>query len=201
MSDYICPNGHYVCENCRLAAPPEIIESVCRISNETNPFKIAELIMNHASFNQHGAEHHSVAAPCILTAVRNMKLADIADNQITSAVKRTNNIPYGACAGRGDCGAGLGGAVAVSIILGARYSSDTERSLVLKTAGETMILLSSMGGPRCCKQAVYASIHTGFKSILEYYNQDYPAFMHNIRCMFLDKISDCKKDRCPYLGK
>lgn len=111
--------------------PRRLFNWVCGISNETNPFKIAELIMNHASFNQHGAEHHSVAAPCILTAVRNMKLADITDNQITSAVKRQIISLKAHVQARGDCGAGPGGCC--FNYPGAGYSSDTERSLVLKT--------------------------------------------------------------------
>ena len=36
-ADYICPNGHYQCEECRMASQTDIIERVCLTTHSTNP--------------------------------------------------------------------------------------------------------------------------------------------------------------------
>jgi len=194
----LCPDNHYVCEECRVATQSEIIERTYMNTEFTDPFEIANLIMHHPSFNEHGVEHHELVAPVILAAIRN-KGAKISDYKIKLSMKKVKNIPYGACGTMGACGACISAGVAVSIITKASFLSDIERSLVLKATSSALEKISEMGGARCCKQSVYAAIEST-KDILTKVldiKWDYKP----IKCQFQDKIRDCKKERCPYYDK
>ena len=72
----------------------------------------------------------------------------------------------------GVCGAGAGVGIAISVLTRATYKSDTERVRSLDASGESLIAVSKLGGPRCCKASVYASIKSAI------------TFWHNVMCMF-----------------
>jgi len=200
QGEWICPNGHYQCEECRLATQDEIIERVCLNTDCTDPVEMANLIMKHPSFNDFGVEHHFLVTPVILTAVFNLKHRKIESKDIRRCFKRAENIPYGTCGSRGDCGACVGSGTAVSILLKTNYMSDRERSLVMLTTAKALLKISEMGGARCCKQSVYAAIETFWqelKDILEL-----PTLKSvPIKCEFSGMVEECKKERCSYFIK
>lgn len=194
--EWFCPGGHYICEECRLSTPEEAIQRVCSHTTSSNPWEIATLVMRHPSFKPHGAEHHLVVAPVVLTALANSGQAAFDKKKIAAAIKRTADIPVGACGSRGDCGACIGAGAAVSIILKASFASGKERSLTLKTAAAALLRLAEAGGPRCCKQSVYAALETCslvFKNELNLHLD-----IGNKKCLFSQRITDCKKEICPY---
>lgn len=193
-AEFICPEGHFQCEECRLADPKEIIERTCKNYDGTDPFELASLIMKHSSFNPHGIEHHLLVAPVILTVCKNAGM-DIPFRRIKTAMKRVEDIPYGACGSRGGCGACESAGTAVSLITGASFKSDEERSLTLKATANCLDKLAEMGGPRCCKQSVYAAIEETFSLLDGEY--DLPR-LRRYRCSFSSDIEGCKKERCPY---
>src|SRR6056297_3279810 len=73
-ANWKCENNHFICDECRIAEPVEIIKRVCKNTKLVNPYKIANRIMSHQSFNNHGIEHHYLVAPVILTALKNSKI-------------------------------------------------------------------------------------------------------------------------------
>ena len=194
--EWVCPGGHYICEECRLASPEDVIKRVCLSTKSSDPWEIATLVMRHPAFRSHGVEHHLVAAPVVLTALVNSGQVELEKEKISTAIKRTADIPFGVCGSRGDCGACIGAGAAVSIILKANFTSAKERSLVLKTAASALLRIAEFGGPRCCKQSVYAALETCgliFKNELKLELK-----IGNKKCPFSQKITDCKKERCPY---
>ncbi|MBS3816149.1 MAG: hypothetical protein KGY76_01135 [Candidatus Thermoplasmatota archaeon] len=195
-ADYICPNGHFRCEECRLAGPKEIIERTCKNYDGTEPIELAPLIMKHSSFNAHGIEHHLLVAPVILTICRNSGI-DVSSKKIKTAMKRLEDIPYGACGSRGACGACESAGVAVSLITGASFRSGEERSLALRTTSNSLKAIAEMGGPRCCKQSVYASIEQAISILKEEYDLD---DIEDFKCPFAGDIEGCKEERCIYYG-
>jgi hypothetical protein len=196
QGDWVCPGGHYICEECRLSPAEKIIKSVCLNSSSQNPWDIATLIMQHPLFRHHGVEHHLLVAPVILTALANSGQINFDKEKIAAALKRTADIPFGVCGSRGDCGACIGAGAAFSIILKASFSSDKERSLVLKTTAGALLRIAELGGARCCKQSVYAAVETSslvFKNELKLDLE-----IADKKCRFSQKISDCKREGCPY---
>lgn len=195
-AEFMCPDGHFQCEECRLADAKELIERTCRDHGGTDPFELASLMMKHSSFNPHGIEHHLLVAPVILTVCKNLGV-DIPERKIKTAMRRVEDIPYGACGSRGACGACESAGTAVSLITGASFKSDKERSLTLKATANSLEKLSELGGPRCCKQSVYAAIEETFSLLEEEYDL---SSIEEHTCPFSDDIEDCKEERCPYYG-
>ena len=195
-AEYICPNGHFQCEDCRLADQTEIIERVCLNTKSENPIDIANLIMKHPSFNQYGIEHHKLVAPLVLAALRNLGKIDISDGKIKAAIKRGNKIPYGGCGTMGTCGACVSAGISMAYLTGSNYLKDKERNLSLKTTAYSLIKLTELGGPRCCKYSTYASILSVWEIIQNDLKIDLPFL--EIKCDFKGKLKECHLDKCPY---
>lgn len=195
-AEFLCPEGHFLCEACRLSGPQEIILRTCEHSSETNPYELASLIMKHPSFNPHGIEHHLLVGPVLLAACKNSGL-EIPLRKIKTAMKRVKDIPYGSCGSRGGCGASESAGAGVSLITGASFTSREERSLALSATADSLKAIARIGGPRCCKQSVFASIEQGLESIKgKYPTPETNSFI----CPFADEIEDCQKKKCPYYG-
>jgi len=194
-SEWGCPNGHFQCESCRLAEPNEIIERVCAHTQENDPVQIADLLMSHSSFNANGPEHHLLVAPVLLAALWNIG-QPINAEKIKVALRRLADIPMAVCASRGDCGAAVGVGCALSLVTGATIHSGRERSLALRGTARALERLAELGGPRCCKKSVYASIEEGCRLLREELSLELPS--HTIQCRFTAKSPECRKERCVY---
>ncbi|MCX6580814.1 MAG: DUF5714 domain-containing protein [Candidatus Aminicenantes bacterium] len=199
QGEWVCPNGHYTCEDCRLASPAEAIERVCLETRSQNPREIADLLMRHPAFKDHGVEHHLLVAPVILAAFANSRQTRVDKAKIQSAIKRLVDIPIGVCGSRGDCGACVGAGAAVSIIFGSGANPAMGRSRALRAAGSALLRLAEMDGHRCCKQSVYAALETGWHILGKELGSSLE--MGKITCGFSHKIADCKKGKCPYYNE
>ncbi len=195
-NDYICPNGHFQCEDCRLSEQSEIIERVCINSKPGNPVEMANLVMKHPSFNQYGIEHHELVAPVILSALRNLEKMDISDGKIKADIKRGNKIPYGGCGTMGTCGACVSAGISMALLTGSNYLKNKERNLTLKATANSLLRLPELGGPRCCKYSTYASILSVWEIVQNDLQIDLPLL--KIKCDFKDKLKECHLDKCPY---
>lgn len=195
-ADYICPAGHYICEDCRLATQSEITERVCLRSIITDPVEMANLIMKHPSFNQYGVEHHELVAPVVLASIRNLGLASISEGRLKAAIKRSGRIPYGSCGTTGTCGAAVSAGVAIGILTGSNYMKDRERNLTLLTTSKALTAVTMLGGPRCCKYSTYVSIAAAWKTAREDLKFNLPIL--KVRCGFQGRLKDCHLNHCQY---
>jgi hypothetical protein len=194
--DWLCPQGHFVCEECRTAQPAEIIERVCRGTTSLDPIWMANLIMKHPLFSACGPEHHVLVAPVILAALRNHG-HPVKEGAVRAALRRMRDIPVGVCGTRGDCGACVGLGCAISLLTAATYESDRERSLSLKGTARALACVAELGGPRCCKQSVYATLQTARAYVSSELGVAF-SLPDVILCPFSRSIEECKKERCAY---
>ena len=194
--DWLCPNGHFVCEECRTAEPAEVIERACRATTSPDPIGIADLLMKHPFFAAYGPEHHLLVAPVILAALRNQG-HPVREDAIRSALRRMRDIPVGVCGTRGDCGACVGLGCAVSLLTNATFRSDRERSLALRATARALARVATLGGPRCCKQSVYATLQTTVEFVRDELGIAL-AVPEVIRCPFSSLAEECKQGRCAY---
>ncbi len=197
-TEYICPNMHFQCEDCRLADQTEIIERVCLNSKSEDPVAMANLIMKHPSFNQYGIEHHELVAPVLLAALRNLEKVEISNGKIKASIKRGNKIPYGGCGSMGTCGACVSAGISMAILTGSNYLKNTERNLTIKATADALLKLNELGGPRCCKFSTYAGILSVWDIAQNDLKFDLPGL--EIQCDFKDKLKECHSDKCPYYG-
>lgn len=194
---YLCAAGHHICEECQLADWPQVVERVCAGTRERDPAAIANLIMKHPMAVMHSPQHHILVAPVMLAALHNRGLRPLRPGRLPSAIKRTQGIPFGACGTRGECGAAMGVGALVSILTGATYKKDRERSLALQAAAEALLAIAEAGGPRCCKQSVYVALETASAFLKRELGIDLPV---EPRCEFAARNGECKKERCRYYG-
>lgn len=194
-ANYLCPAGHHICEECQLADWPNVVERVCEGSYETDPFKIVNLIMKHPMSVKHSPQHHIIVAPAFLAAMRNAGIRQLSPGRLSSTIERTKGIPLGACGTRGECGAATSVGALVSILTGATFTKDRERSLALQATAETLLRIAEAGGPRCCKQSVYLALESAASFMRRELNIDLPV---NPRCEFASRNKECKKERCKY---
>jgi len=197
-ADWTCPQGHYVCEDCRTACPEEMVVRVASATQSQDPLAIATMIMSHSSFTTAGPEHHLVVAPAVLAAMRNAGADSVPPaGAVTEALDRARGIPLGACASRGDCGGAIGAGIAVSIVSGATPIRGKQRSMVLRASACASLALADMGGARCCKQAVFCGIEAAWDSLRSSLVPTLPA-LAKPTCSFSSKQRDCKRKACPY---
>jgi len=192
---YLCENGHHICEECQLADWPQAVERVCEGSKETDPSMIVNLIMKHPMAVMNSPQHHIIVTPAFLSALRNSYSRALNPGRFPSAIERTQGIPLGACGTRGECGAATSVGALVSILTGASFAKDRERSLSLQATAETLMAIAQAGGPRCCKQSVYLAIETASAFLKRELDINLPVEPH---CEFSARNKECKKDRCKY---
>ena len=194
-AQYLCADGHHICEECQLADWPQVVERVCEGSRETDPAAIVNLIMKHPMSVMHSPQHHILVTPAVLAALRNIGLVPLKPGRLASAIERTKGIPLGSCGTRGECGAAISVGAVVSILTGATFQKDRERSLALQASAETLLAIAQAGGPRCCKQSVYLALETASIFLMRELNLDLSVEPH---CDFAGRNEECKKERCRY---
>jgi hypothetical protein len=194
-AQYLCAAGHHICEECQLADWPQVVERVCEGTRERDPAAIVNLIMKHPMAVMHSPQHHILVAPAVLAALRNNGLRPLKPGRLASAIERTRGIPLGTCGTRGECGAAIGAGALVSILTGATYRKDWERSLALQATAEALLATAWAGGPRCCKQSVYLALETTSVFLKRELNLDLSV---NTCCDFAARNEECKKERCRY---
>jgi len=194
-AQYLCAFGHHICEDCQLADWPQVIERICEGTHEQDPAAIANLIMKHPMSVMHSPQHHIFVAPVMLAALRNSGLHPVKPGRLGSAIERTMGIPLGVCGTRGECGAAIGAGTLVSILTGATFMKDRERSLALQATAEALLAIARAGGPRCCKQSVYLTLEAASLFLKRELDIDLPV---KPRCEFAGRNKDCKKERCQY---
>lgn len=203
-SEWLCPQGHYVCEDCRAASAEEIVRRTTLATTATDPVQIADLLMKHPVFAKHGPAHHLLTAPVLLAALRNQ--GDVIPSQFTrgitpgrilAAIQRVKDIPQAACATRGDCGAAVGLGCAVSLLTGAGIRSDRERSLVLRATAQALARVADLGGSRCCRQSVYATLETA-RDFLKNELGIVLGLSQPVRCGLVEITEECKQKHCVY---
>jgi len=194
-AQYLCASRHHICEECQLADWPQVVERVCEGTRETDPAAIVNLIMKHPMSVMHSPQHHIVVTPAVLAALSNSGLRPLKTGRVASAIERTKGIPLGVCGSRGECGAAVCVGTLVSILTGASFNKDRERSLALQATAEALLAIARAGGPRCCKQSVYLSLETASSFLKREMDIDLPVEIH---CEFSARNEECKKERCQY---
>ncbi|MFX1299018.1 MAG: DUF5714 domain-containing protein [Promethearchaeota archaeon] len=194
-----CEDGHYLCDDCHIKGPIEIIEKICTETNMKDPFKLADLIMKHPNFKMYGPEHHVLTPAVILTALKNNNIKKLDGNKINKidikeAIRRASKIPGGWCGFYGSCGAGMGSGVAISIFTGATPSKNEPRTLANQMTSQSLNRIAD-NLEHCCKRSVRLSICETLAFLKEKLNIDLK-FNYD-KCAFSDMNDKCEKAKCP----
>lgn len=196
---FVCPSGHFFCVACRVACPAEVVSRVCLAATTTDPFQIAAGLMLHPHFLNHGPQFHYVVAPVLVAAAHNAGYSGTRSDSLAGARKRMECIPAAACGSFGGCGAALSVGAAVSLLTHANHLKGAERSLVLASTGKALAELAAFGGPRCCRQAVYAALEVG-TAILRTHLGIGLTNPNVVRCSAGETMDGCQGPGCRFHG-
>ena len=97
LSDCHCPGGHFVCSVCHSAEMEELLIPVLTQSEERDPLRLLEQMMDLPAVHLHGPEHH-ILVPCVLLAAYHRcggKLAMSLEKALAFALRRARQLPGG----------------------------------------------------------------------------------------------------------
>lgn len=194
-----CQDGHYICDTCHSASAMDSIEQICSISPLRDPLRLADMIMQLDSVKMHGPEHHFlVPAVLIATYYHAIGQPEHILAKIKIARKRAETVPGGACGFHGNCGAGVGTGIFMSVVTGANPLSEQSFGWANMITGHCLIAIGEVGGPRCCKRDTYLSIIEACRFIKKHLNVDIPC--EKITCRYSDLNNECKMAECDFFG-
>jgi hypothetical protein len=193
-----CSAGHFVCDLCHSLGANDLIEKVCSETDETDPVRLANLLMKSPAVKMHGPEHHFLVPAVLLAAYYNaagMPLEKV--RKIKEARKRAENVPGGFCGFYGDCGAAVGTGIFVSIVTGATPLSKREWRLANLMTAKSLLSIARYGGPRCCKRNSYLAIREAIDFTSEELGVKIP-FPRALKCTYSRLNRNCLGTRCPF---
>lgn len=199
-TEIICPDGHYICDECHSKDAIGVIRDFCLETDLTNPYEIADEIMKHPNFKMYGPEHHVLVPATLLTCLKNLgvKNADgdpVTDDQILLAIQRSSKIPGGWCGFYGTCGAGAGSGVALSCFMRATPSTDRPRTIANITTARSLTKIAD-DLEHCCKRSVKHALGEALKVINENFGSDLQ--FQPVKCVFSSRNDKCEKEKCPF---
>ena len=147
----ICENGHFVCDTCHAEDALVVIEHICRTTPETDMVALMQTIRSHPAVPVNGPEHHALVPGIILATYRNLG-GKLADEHVRRGIVRGSQIPGGACAFLGACGAAVGVGTAFAVILDANPLKGVARSTVQLATERALGAIASLEAPRCCQR-------------------------------------------------
>ncbi len=199
LSDARCVQGHFVCDVCHRAGANDLIERFCASTTATDALEMAVTLMNHPAVNMHGPEHHFLVPAVLLTAYYNRLGGEEKIVKIQQARKRAENIKGGFCGFYGNCGAGVGTGIFISLITGATPLSKREWQLSNRMTAECLLSIAEHGGPRCCKRDTYLALLSARDFLKANFAIDLE-MASSIRCQFSAINRECLQHECPFFA-
>jgi len=71
ITNVVCLNGHYVCDECHRKDILEIVERICAASESTDPVALSLSIFDLKQLHMHGPEYHSIVPAVLVSAYGN----------------------------------------------------------------------------------------------------------------------------------
>lgn len=189
----ICPEGHYVCDECHRKGILGQVEQVCWTSEVKDPVRLAEIIFQLPGLHMHGPEYHSIV-PAVLVAAYGNSKNHKQDKDIKEAIRRGKDVVGGTCGSHGACGAGIGVGIAYSVINGVTPYSVEARGAANRMVSLALLEISNYGGPRCCKRDSMIAIETAARHFGGFEEVSYDSY----RCRQFMNNKGCIHEQCPY---
>jgi hypothetical protein len=197
-SNVSCEDGHYVCDRCHSIGANDLIEQFCISSDLKDPIAMAITLMKHPIIKMHGPEHHFLVPAVLIAAYSNIKgEQEEKEARVKKARRRAEKILGGFCGTHGNCGAGVGTGIFISIITEATPLSKEEWRLCNLMTARSLASVADMGGPRCCKRASFLSLLEAVKFIEENFGVNLGS-EEQISCEFNNLNKECIGKRCTF---
>lgn len=180
-----------------------ITQECLRACAEENKIRVSDLVfrlLRSPRLPMHCPQHHYLIPAAMLTAARKVQAGSLEElrDDLTEAMMRAKNVLPAFCGLYGSCGTAVGLGIYTSILLNADQYSIHSWALVNRIAGECLLKIAEIDGPRCCKRNSYIALQVGELFSKEVLGLDLGTSEH-IQCSFYEKnASECKKQACPF---
>lgn len=191
-----CEAGHYVCDTCHEAELTSFFMPGLLASDEKDPQKLLDMVMELPSVHLHGPEHH-VIVPCVLlTAYKNNGGEISLERSLTEAMKRAKQVPGGVCGYWGACGASIGAGIYLSVITGSNPLHKEAWPFPQRLVAQCLEKNAGTGGVRCCKRTSRIAIETAVVFTSEWFGIDMP--LTKPSCTYMSMNKECLFIQCPF---
>lgn len=200
IGNIYCSNGHYVCDECHGKGLFETIKELVLTSKETNPFEIAENLMELNNVPMLGCENAWIAAGALMAAIKNVGTAKVTNEQVVEVLNRTKKQAIGGyCGLTGVCGIAPAIGACFSVVLGAACPKDQETAITMRVVAKIINTIANETGPCCCKNFVRKSLVEAVNLAKEHLGILLPMVCEEIACKHVEQHPHgCRKEKCSY---
>ena len=198
----VCPNGHYICEQCHNHDAMRVIEEIVFGTTSTDPIEIAELAFGFPALPMLGCQHAYIAGGALMAAIKNEGTAKVTNDDIREVFKRTRKQAHGGyCGLSGVCGIVPALGACISVLTGAQCGKDREQRLTMEAVTQVTRAITDLTGPSCCKAYGRAALKVmaeflGENLAISLQSGDEPA------CRFSSRHPHgCREQACPFFTR
>lgn len=157
-----CEAGHFVCDACHTEQGLEVIEQICRTTEETDMRVLLRTIRRHPAMPMHGPEHHALVPAVILASYRNLAPDPgvVDDELLKKVIHRGLKVPGGFCGFAGSCGAAVGVGIAFAALIGATPITQHRRQTALSITAAVLADLAARPAARCCQRESWTALNS-----------------------------------------
>jgi hypothetical protein len=193
-----CINGHFICDKCHSLSAIEYIEKYCISTKMIDPIELAQILMESPTIKMHGPEHHFLVPAVLLTSYYNYQNDyEKKKAKLNIAKGRAEKVLGGFCGSHGNCGAGVGTGIFVSVITNATPLSKEKWQLSNLITAKSLFSIAKSGGPRCCKRVSFLAIIEAVEFIKEHFNINL-LIKEKIVCSFSHLSTECLHEHCKF---
>ena len=192
-----CVNGHFVCDEFHTQGIDQII-GACLENTSKNPYEIISRLMELPFCHMHGPEHHIMVGSALLTAYKNAGGDIDLLKALNEMQARGRKVPGGICGFWGSCGAAISSGIFISVVTGSTPLANREWGMSNLMTSQSLNVIGTVGGPRCCKRNSYLAITEAVKFAKE--NLGVEMELSEIHCRHAAQNNQCIGKRCPFFG-
>lgn len=198
----VCPNGHYICEQCHNQDAMRVIEDIMFTTESIDPNEIAELAFSFSGLPMLGCQHAYIAGGALMAALKNQGAAHVTNDDIKEVFKRTRKQAHGGyCGLSGVCGIVPAIGACFAVLTGSKCGTDKEQRTTMEVVSRVTRAITEITGPSCCKAYVRASLAVAVDFLRGKLDMELPSGGDNVVCRYGSKHPHgCRESRCPYLA-
>lgn len=199
VSYYTCENAHVVCDHCMLSSIHNHVLQVCESMSSTNPFEIAEAIMDIPEFGILGCRNSIVPSLAMIVACKNagVRIPDLS-RVMANVESRLLLGSSSMCRMGGVCGIPLSCSAGLAVILFCLGDGiEHIQTSIQKLSSDCLAVVGAedKNTELCCKRHVYQSLKL-FCAFLKKHKQIELSVPEHIVCKYSDENPNCGRTAC-----
>lgn len=186
-----------------LAASNRLIYDECLAYHQQEEYvplwQRAAAIMAKDGFPLHYPCHHYLVPALLLSECRKRQglPAEKLAADLETARQRSSNVLGGFCGFYGTCGAAVGLGIFWSIITDTTPLSQISWGYANEATGQALLDIAALGGPRCCKRAVFLTLQSALPQIEARLGLKLE-LGEGLQCPFHERNKECIGLNCPF---